>query len=49
MVTVADAMVNGVLTGVILKQYSLPHWWMMAWLLDLWWMMAWISGSLDNW
>jgi len=49
MVTGADAMVNGVLTGVILKQYSLAHWWMMAWLLDIWWMMTWISGSLDHW
>jgi len=49
MVTGADAMVNGVLTGVILKQCSLAHWWMMAWLLDLWWMMAWIPGSLDHW
>jgi len=37
MVTGADAMVNGVLTGVILKQCSLAQWWMMAWL--------WISGG----
>jgi len=39
MVTGADAMVNGVFTGVILKQCSLAHWWMMAW----------IPGSLDHW
>ena len=49
MVTGDGAMVNGVLTGVIFKQWSLAHWWMMAWItgslvddgLDVW-----ITGSL---
>jgi len=39
MVPGVDAMVNGVLTGVLLKQCSLANWWMMAW----------TSGSLDHW
>jgi len=32
MVTGDDAMVNGVLSGGKLKQWSLDNWWMMAWI-----------------
>jgi len=38
-ITGADAMCNGVLSGALLKQCSLASWWMMAW----------TSGSLDHW
>ena len=38
------AMVNGVLTGVELKQWSLAHWWMMAWITG-----SLVDDGLDVW